>query len=403
MKIVLVIDQYDIGNNGTTMSSRNLVNALRQRGHKVVILGMGTEGEDKYVLPELKVPIATKIAHKQGMAFAEPKEEIIREAFKGADVVHFYMPFLPLGIAAKKIADEMGIPTTGAFHVQPENITYNCGLSHSKLAPKLLYKYFKKHIYDNFGHLHCPSEFIAGELRKHNYNAKLHVISNGVDDCFNYEKNKKPEELQDKFSILMVGRLSKEKRQDLLIEAVKRSEYSDKIQIFFAGKGPMKNKYEKMGRSLKNPPHFGFYSKGELKQLMSVCDLYVHPADVEIEAISCIEAFSSGLVPIISNSDKSATGGFALDKRSLFVPGNAQNLASKIDYWIEHPEERKKMEIKYSEHGKQYALSHCAAMMEQMFCEAIEEKKYADRKRREERREDFTVISGEQQAEVKVG
>ena len=80
MKIVLVIDQYDIGNNGTTISSRNLVNALRQRGHQVVILGMGTEGEDKYVLPELNVPVATKIAHKQGMAFAEPSEDIIRKA-----------------------------------------------------------------------------------------------------------------------------------------------------------------------------------------------------------------------------------------------------------------------------------------------------------------------------------
>lgn len=37
MKIVLVIDQYDIGNNGTTMSARNLVNALRERGHEVKI------------------------------------------------------------------------------------------------------------------------------------------------------------------------------------------------------------------------------------------------------------------------------------------------------------------------------------------------------------------------------
>lgn len=81
MKIVLVIDQYDIGNNGTTMSARNLVNALRERGHEVKIAGMGTEGKDKYVLPELKVPVATPVAHKQGMSFAKPVESILREAF----------------------------------------------------------------------------------------------------------------------------------------------------------------------------------------------------------------------------------------------------------------------------------------------------------------------------------
>lgn len=375
LRIVLVIDQYDIGNNGTTMSSRNLVNALRKRGHEVKILGMGLEGKDKYVLPELHIPLATPIAHKQGMSFAKPIDSIIRQAFANADVVHFYMPFLPLGVKAKKIADEMGIPTTGAFHVQPENITYNCGLAKSKLAPELIYKYFKKHYYDKFGNLHCPTKFIAGELERHDYKSDIHVISNGIDDCFTYEKNEKPEYLKDKFSILMVGRLSKEKRQDLLIEAVKLSKHSDQIQLFFAGKGPKQNKYISMGKKLKNKPIFGFYSKEELKQLISVCDLYVHPADVEIEAISCIEAFSSGLVPIISNSEKSATGNFALDKRSLFSCGSAKSLAEKIDYWIENPDERNNMEIKYSEYGQQFRLSYCAAMMEKMFEKAIKEKK----------------------------
>lgn len=375
MNLVLVVDQYDIGNNGTTMSARNLVNAMREKGHNVRIVGMGTEGENKFVLPELKVPLANGIIHGQGMAFAKPDEEIIRKAFEGADLVHFYMPFLPLGVKAKKIADEMGIATTAAFHVQPENITYNCGLSHSKAAPELIYKFFRNHCYNKFSHVHCPTSFIAGQLTSHGYTSDLHVISNGVDGIFTYNKTEKPEEMKDKFSILMVGRLSKEKRQDILIKAAALSKHSDEIQLFFAGKGPKAKKYAKMGEKLKNKPSFGFYSKEELKDLMGKCDLYVHPADVEIEAIACIEAFSSGLVPVISNSDESATGGFALDRRSLFKAGSAKNLAEKIDYWIEHPEERKRMEIKYSEHGKQYSLTHCAAMMEKMFIEAYEENK----------------------------
>lgn len=376
MKIVLVIDQYDVGNNGTTMSARNLVEALKRRGHQVTVVGMGKEGENKYLLPELNVPVATPIAHKQGMSFAKPVEEIMRKAFDGADVIHFYMPFLPLAVFGKKLADEMGIASTGAFHVQPENITYNCGLARSKAAPEFIYKFFKNQYYDSFSHLHCPTEFIANQLRAHHYNAKLHVISNGVDPIFTYSKTEKPAEFGNKFNILMIGRLSKEKKQDLLIEAVSLSKHKNDIQLFFAGNGPKKNKLIRLGKKLPNEPNFNFYNKNELKHLMSQCDLYVHPAEVEIEAISCIEAFSTGLVPLISNSKKSATGAFALDKRSLFLNGDAQNLADKIDYWIEHPQERKKMELKYSEYARRFQIDHCAALMEKMFTEAIKENEY---------------------------
>ena len=42
----------------------------------------------------------------------------------------------------------------------------------------------------------------------------------------------------------------------------------------------------------------------------------MHSADAEIEAISCIEAFACGNVPIIANSPNSATKQFALVKES---------------------------------------------------------------------------------------
>ena len=35
-----------------------------------------------------------------------------------------------------------------------------------------------------------------------------------------------------------LGRLSKEKRQDVIINALKYSKYGDRIQLVFAGKGP---------------------------------------------------------------------------------------------------------------------------------------------------------------------
>lgn len=49
MKIVLVIDQFDDSNNGTTVTARRFARAqLRRRGHEVVILagGRAVRGQD---------------------------------------------------------------------------------------------------------------------------------------------------------------------------------------------------------------------------------------------------------------------------------------------------------------------------------------------------------------------
>ena len=187
-------------------------------------------------------------------------------------------------------------------------------------------------------------------------NAEMHVISNGVAECFTYHKTDKPKEFENKFVILMIGRLSKEKRQDILIQAAGKSKYAENIQLIFAGKGPLKNKYEKLSHNLKNEPIFTFCSQEELIKIISYSDLYVHTADAEIEAISCIEAFSCGLVPVIANSD-----------RSLFIAGDADNLAEKIDYCLDSSEERKKQEIKYAEYGKEFSHKACLQKMILMF------------------------------------
>lgn len=171
----------------------------------------------------------------------------------------------------------------------------------------------------------------------------------------------------------MIGRLSAEKRQDVIIDAVGLSKYADRIQLVFAGQGPKMKDLEKAGEKLINPPYIHFFSKEELIQLLSMTDLYIHAADVEIEAISCIEAFASGLVPIIADSPKSATPQFALDERSLFLAGRPDDLAVKIDYWLDHPEEKKEMEILYGKEGKKYNIDHCVSQIEEMFLSAISE------------------------------
>ena len=112
---------------------------------------------------------------------------------------------------------------------------------------------------------------------------------------------------------------------------------------------------------------FGFYKQEELRNLLWQADLYVHAADVEIEAIACLEAMACGKVPVISDSKKSATRQFALDERSLFRHGSSRDLAQKIEYWIEHPEERRAMEERYYQRSRIFRLEYSVKKAERMF------------------------------------
>jgi len=83
-----------------------------------------------------------------------------QKAVIGADVVHICQPW-PLDNMARRVAHRLQIPTIAAFHIQPENITYNIGLDWFKPAAHLAYYLLYFFFYRHFNHIYCPSKFIA--------------------------------------------------------------------------------------------------------------------------------------------------------------------------------------------------------------------------------------------------
>lgn len=260
---------------------------------------------------------------------------------------------------------------TSAFHVQMENITSNLGVGKWKWLNRCLYHMAYRHFYNKHNFIHCPSQFMADELRRYGYRNDIRPISNGIGEQFRFQRPPVKGQFGDKFVVLMVGRLAHEKRQDLIIKAVKHSKYANDIQLVFAGNGPLKRKYQQLSKGLPVPPVFGYYSQQELIRLMGQCHLYIHASDMESEAIGCIEAFATGIVPIIANSPLSATPQFALDDRCLFHAGDADDLCRRIDYWYEHQQELPALEKRYAESAKQYQLSKSVTQFEKMLHDAI--------------------------------
>lgn len=372
MKILLVIDDYISSNNGTTISCRRFAGELRRQGHEVKVLGTSLPDEpDMFRLEEYHLPIVDGLVRANDFHFSKVDMAVIRKAVAWADVVHCMMPFM-LTYRTEQVVREMNKPATAAFHIQPENLLSAVRLGKWTLVNSALYAMWRKGIYDKFAFIHCPSEFMRQEMLDHRYKGDIRAISNGISDAFCLQEKRKTKKTEGKIVVTMVGRLAREKRQDLIIRAVRKSKYADRIQIVFAGKGPLEGFYKRLGRRLKNPPMFVYLNRQELLNLLAATDVYVHASDMESEAISCIEAFATGLVPVISDSRKSATKQFAIDDRSLFKAGSSEDLARKIDYWLDHPKEKKRMEAAYAKQGLDYTLEASVQKCVQMFEDAIE-------------------------------
>ncbi len=390
MKILFVIDSFYTTNNGTSISAQRFAGELRKRGHEVRVLCWDTPEyiennltDGDFTTKKFNIPVFQPLCDKHDFSFAYNNKEIVHSACDWADIVHVFVPF-GIEMEAINYCHEIGKPVTAAFHIQPENMTSSVSMGKVEWFNEMFYRSFRRNIYNRVRHVHVPSLFMGRMIAERGYTAKIHVISNGIQDAFMEAGEKKVESLKWKversleedsskeiFKIMMIGRLSQEKRQDVIINALKYSKYGDRIQLVFAGRGPEYDKYVELGKELKHQPKFIYVGRDELIEELLTTDLYVHASDMESEAISCIEAFATGLVPVIANSEVSATPQFALDGRSLFIPGSPKDLARAIDYWLDHPEERHHMEEQYRLAGRQYSLAASVTKFEEMLNEEI--------------------------------
>ncbi len=373
MIITIVMEQYGKINNGTTATAMRLGQNLLKRGHEVRVITAsdydGSFGEKIYKLNKYKFPIFNNLIESQGMCIASVDDEIIKLALNGSDIVHIYLPF-NLGRRVKALCKEMNIPYTLAFHCQPENVSSSIFLENLGFVNNFIYSYFRK-FYEENDVIHCPSNMIKDELRKHKYKSEIKVISNGITDDFFLERKPKPKEFEDKIIVVSTGRFSREKRHDLIIDAIAKSKYEKYIVLILCGKGPRQKSLEEKSKRLINPVVFKFCSQEELKEVYNYADFYLHASDAEIEGLACMEAFACGLVPIISDSKKSATTQFALNDMCIFKHGNSKDLANKLDALIENPSLVNKLRKDYAENAKKYRIENCIDEIEKMFIERI--------------------------------
>lgn len=233
----------------------------------------------------------------------------------------------------------------------------------------------------------APSlDYLASSSVKHMMRRRKRDIielPNGVDtdrfkpgiDCNEIRSNYK---LDDKKVVLFVGALDKahlHRRVDILIQAFSKID-NQKTVLIIVGEGGLKQYFQNLARDsgIWDKVIFtGRILNEDLPRYYALCDLLVLPSTrVEIFGLVLVEAMACGRPVIASNLPGVRTVVDNSKNGFLVNPGDIDELASKIQYLLEHKdlreefgkEGRKKVEAKYSwsQIGRQLETTYQAVL-----------------------------------------
>ncbi len=388
MKILFVINNFYTTGNGLAASARRTVDYLKKAGHEVRVLS-GPNRKDPSIKPDylLKTyvfPIINPIIAAQGYCFAQSNLPLMEEAARWADVIHLEEPFV-VEDRMIKICEKLRKPITATYHLHPENITNSLGpLVHWKGLNRKILRSWRDLTFNHCDCVQCPSENVMDRLRRYHIQSYMEVISNGVVPAPCLRPETPPENYEDPnrpLHVVYIGRLSREKDQPTLLEALKYSQFAKRIQLHFAGLGPTTGKIKRMAHKmyldgiLSHDPIFTFEDQEGLRKLAAQADLCVHCATIEVEGLSIMEAMQQAVVPIIAAGRYTGTSQFALNRYSVFPEQNPESLAHRIDYWLQRPRERWEMGWRYARHMEQYDITHSVDALVNLFQKAIDAKR----------------------------
>ena len=361
LRIAYVVDVFDDNGTGGVRSARRFVDELAKQ-NDVRVVTSGAPQPNHIILPNFTLPFVRRLMEENGFRFAWPRRAPIEAALREADVVHIQLPFL-LGFRALWLARRLGVPVVAAHHIQPENVLYNLRLP--KRWAGVINRFLVRRFYNRCAAVVCPSPFAESELKRAGLLVPGVIISNGLVPHYRpADRPRPPRRPDDEFTLLMVGRLAREKRHDVVLEAVAQARHHPRVRLIITGRGPLRENIIRQGNLLPRPPEVRFVSDDELLDLYQTADLMVHASEVELEGMSVLEAMGCGLPVLVSDAPTSATRQFALDERFLFRSGDSRHLAERLDYWIEHPGELHAARSLYLERVKPYTLADSIQRLE---------------------------------------
>ena len=315
MKVAHFTDTFYPSLNGVVTSVVNLSKALTDQGHSVTIFAPHPPHDKDlhWDYPEIKLellPSMPALFYPDFRLSSPLSMEVLRLMNEDQpDIIHFHTP-LTVGLAGILIGKMKKIPVVGTFHtyfMEPEYLqVVNLDIlkfNNKNVATKIGWVYSNM-LYNQADVVISPSIYTKHALQQNGLSKDVTIISNGIPGRATSSSPPKTNlSLPEKY-FLYVGRVSREKSLDVLIEAF--NIYCTKenaAHLVIVGDGPALQEMKELAEKTPCSDRIVFTGSIDHDTLMDsgIHDralAFITASKSENQAVSVLEAISFGL-PII--------------------------------------------------------------------------------------------------------
>jgi 1,2-diacylglycerol 3-alpha-glucosyltransferase len=346
LNIAFYSDSYLPARDGVVTSMLGFRRELERRGHKVYIFASAKLSDKKKYSAEdvfLHAGMRFKPYPQYSVALFPYYSSMPTQLKKlGIDIVHSHTPFM-MGFTGLMAAKFGRYPLAGHFHTLLNSKSLDAYYPKNRVLKKFYSTYLWKYI--KFFYRSCdvtiaPSGAIAEFLARHQI-SNVRVVSNGV-NLRRFNPRVSGGTIREALGIgerekvvLYLGRVSREKRVDVMLRAAeillkKRGD----VKFVVGGTGPALDDCRRLARSLgiwERVRFVGFVDDDKLPQYYAASDVLCLPSTFETQGIVPLEAMAVGR-PVVG-SDYMALKDLIVNGKNgeKFRPLDSASCARKIE------------------------------------------------------------------------
>ncbi len=384
MKILFTTESYYPIIDGGAIAQHRIVHELINKGHDVRVIAPSLSfkntvdpdnGSTIYRPRAFVLPFyMNNKYHFTPFPFFSVKKII--DQFK-PDVIDVCSPY-PISLCAMTLAKKKHIPLVGSIHILPENIL--APFFSSALYPMMV-KYtwsYLIYFYNRVDWATVPTQTGAVMYQEKGLKTPLAPISNGVNTAM-FKPTNDGEYLRERFNlpekplVLYTGRINQEKNVDVLVKAIPLVLKEVDAHFLFCGSGGLKPEIMKLTKDLGIDSHttfIDFLDWADYPNIYTLADVFVMPAESELQSIVTLEAIASGVPPIVVN--KGAVPELVSAGNGLvFEPKDSNRLATNIITILSDKTLQDTMKQKSLLLSEQHSMSYVGSQYEQVYEKAL--------------------------------